>query len=144
MKILIALLALGISSLTMACTDFSGTFENQDTKEIHQIVQADCTLLQFIENEETTDVKVDGNYHQTLNQDVLVNGQKHGVLQVSKSARFGESELFVDTKLHTEVDGTTEDSEKNAIMILNADGNLMTKQSFPNGQIETITNKRIQ
>ena len=144
MKILTALLALGFSSLTIACTDFSGTFENQDTKESYEMIQTDCSFLQFKDNNQTTEIIVDGNYHLTKTQDILVNGVKHGTLEVSQSARFGETELFLDSKQHTEVDGTIQDAEINSIMTLNADGNLVTKQSSGNGQIETAINKRIK
>ncbi len=99
MKILIALIAAGFSTLTIACTNFSGTFENQDTKDIQKIIQNDCDLIKFQEADKTTSVIVDGTYHQTLNEDIIVNGVKHGVIQVFQSARFGTTELFLDSKL---------------------------------------------
>lgn len=143
MKILIALIAAGFSTLTIACTNFSGTFENQDTKEIQKIIQSDCGLIKFQEADKTTSIIVDGTYHQTLIEDIIVNGVKHGVIQVSQSARFGETELFLDSKLHTEVDEAIEDAETNATLTLNADGDLVTVQSSENGQIETIISKRL-
>jgi hypothetical protein len=143
MKILIALIAAGFSTLTIACTNFSGTFENQDTKDIQKIIQNDCDLIKFQETDKTTSVIVDGTYHQTLNEDIIVNGVKHGVIQVFQSARFGTTELFLDSKLHTEVDEAIEDAETNAILTLNSDGDLVTVQSSEDGQIETIISKRL-
>ena len=107
------------------------------------VISVIISIKKFQEADKTTSVIVDGTYHQTLNEDIIVNGVKHGVIQVFQSARFGTTELFLDSKLHTEVDEAIEDAETNAILTLNSDGDLVTVQSSEDGQIETIISKRL-
>ena len=143
MKLLLAMTMLTMSSLGLACTNFSGTYQVQGD-DAYQIIQDGCSTLTMINPQLTASVVADGNYHQTITQDVVINGQVLGQVTLSHRASFGTTDLALDTKAHFEVMGQVQDQETKSINTLNASGDLVSVSTYEDGHSETTIAKKIR
>lgn len=142
MKLLLAMTMLTMSSLGLACTNFSGTYQVND--EVNQISQNGCSTITMITPQVTATVVVDGSYHQTLIQDIVVEGQVLGKVTLSHRASFGIADLALDTKAHFEMMGQVQDQETKSVNTLNAAGDLVSVSTFEDGHTETTIAKKLK
>lgn len=142
MKFLIAMSVLAFSSITLACTDFSGTYQSQDQEM--QVVQSGCESLVLVTPDASLTIIADGNFHQTLTQDIVVHGETLGKMVLFHKAQFESAQVAIDTRIHFEMNGTVEDQEVKTMNSLNAAGDLVSVSTYADGHSETTTAKRIK
>lgn len=68
MKLLIALCFSLFASVTMACTDFTGNYRNQQN-EVYSLQQSGCASVAIIDNEGTNTIIADGQFRLTEETD---------------------------------------------------------------------------
>jgi hypothetical protein len=132
------------SMSAFACTNFSGTYRFPNENNNYQLVQNGCQSIQLISHDYTVSVVADNAYHETLNQDIEIAGQKIGVMLLSHRARFGASELFLDTKAHIEMAGQVQNQETSTVNTLLANGDLQSVATFEDGHQETTIGSKIK
>lgn len=146
MKLAILAFALSFSTLTFACPNFSGvySYDNDLDKLETTIVQHGCESMDMINSDQTVSFIIDGAYHQTIDQDIVIEGQTIGHMNVSHRAIFNNSDLILDTKAHIEAMGQIQDEEIKSVNSLLPNGNVKTVTTYKDGHQETTIAKRIR
>jgi hypothetical protein len=147
MKLLLTLSLLGLSSMALSCTDFSGTYLDEKDSSQVQIIQTGCESISSIDRLNTLVMIIDGEYHQVLSQEVTSdNGTVLGKVVISERGNFGTRELFLDIKSHVELaDGSlVDDQETKAVATLNSEGDMESVNTQADGKVERSVLKRIK
>jgi hypothetical protein len=144
MKTFIALLALGFSTLTFACTDLSGTYQDQESGSNYQVTQSGCSSVNFTLQDMEMVITVDGKFHEVMNLEITTEDGSHASIILSASANFVGSELLMDMKTRTEFDGKVEIEESKSVTSLTAEGDITTTTTSEDGTVETTVDKRVK
>ena len=148
MKLLLTLSLLCLSSMALACPDFSGTYylNEEESKQV-KIVQIGCETITSIFSTNTLVLIIDGKYHETYSGLVSSDdGTVLGKVVISELGNFGTTELFYDVKTHVEfVNGSTlQDKVEKSVMTINAEGDLESVMTKEDGTFERSILKRIK
>lgn len=145
MKKLLAIMFMSFSFTTFACTDFSGKFQfpvpEGEEPVITTIVQTGCEAIQM----DNIYIKVDNNYHEVLNEDVVIEGQVVGHMVVTAKALFNTNKLFLDQTLVLEFMGETQTKHVKSVNALLGNGDFVTVQTDEEtGETMTMVGKRVR
>lgn len=143
MKFLITSFALVFSSMTLACTNFSGTFAYPWNPKF-QIIQTGCESLQLNNDARNLTILTDGKFHETFNENVEVGGEVVGKIITFHKASFTQSELLLDTVENWEVLGDVGTSSTTSVNTMLENGDLKTDMTLEDGQVRTGIAKRIK
>lgn len=143
MKLFIALIALVASSVSFACTNFSGTYQNTDGTTF-QIGQIDCEYVNVAQTDLNLAIKTDGVLHQVAAQDIIIEGQIVGKVVVTAIAQFGATELFLNINFKVESQGQSQTYNTKSVNTLNANSDLVSVATFQDGHTETSTSHRVR
>lgn len=143
MKLFIALIALAASSVSFACTDFSGTYLNTDGITF-QVGQIGCEYVNVAQTDLNFAIKTDGLLHQVASQNIIIDGQVVGRVEVTASAEFGATELFLNVNFRVESMGQTQSHSTKSVNTLNASRDLVSVATYEDGHIETTISTRVK
>ena len=140
MKSLILISVALISSSVFACTDFSGSYKDQEGN-VSTITQVGCESIKFLSGGDTSsyDMLVDGKEHLLLK---LVIGSS--TLTVNAKANFENSILKINTIGISETDGNTDTSYAELITSLDDNGDLVNSQTNDDGTTDVTVLNRIK
>ena len=142
MKFLIIALATIFSASALACTDFSGTFRNDDGS-ISTITQNACESLTITQDQISYTLINDGKSHLSLEHDLVIDGRVVGHFQMYSSMSFVDSTIVVDTTMNVvDMSGSQTDTS-HAVSSLNSDGDLVSLETN-NGETKTTTTFRVK
>ncbi len=149
MKLLLALSLLTFSMLALSCTDFSGTFKEPKDGTEAQIIQAGCSTLTIVSEKQTSVFNLDGAYHEFFSQDIIIEGQVVAKMKGSSRANFEADKLILDIKLHIESSVSNspdlnKDEVTRNVVSLNADNDLVSVTTRPDGTTDTAISKRVK
>lgn len=145
MKKLIAIIFISFSFTTLACTDFSGRFQFPEPAGegpgITTIVQIGCEAIQM----DNIYVLVDNNYHEVLNEEVVIEGEVVGHVVITAKAFFDERKLFLDQTLTLYFLGETQTKHVQTVNALLNNGDFESIQTdVETGETITMIGQRIR
>jgi hypothetical protein len=144
MKLFIAFIALTLSTITFACTDFSGIYQNQKDNSVFTIVQTGCETIGLTEDGLSFVINADGISRQVGSSDVIQNGEVVGHKTVYASATLGALDVNWNFTYLLESKVVTMRVSQEVVSTLNLDGDLVTTSKTEGGNPEITIFKRVK
>ncbi len=142
MKILIALSALVMSSVTFACTDFTGEYQTENLT-YYSIVQNGCESMDVVDESGSNQMIFDGIERKMYDYDIVVDGQVIAHISVYLSSKMvGEKWVYQERDVYVYKSGEVEEEKKWAEVSFNAETDLLTVLHNADGSIEQFVDIR--
>jgi hypothetical protein len=126
-----------------ACVNFSGKYQDPRDLSTFEIVQTACEHLKIITQENEISFKVDGNFHRTIEEEIVIDGEKVGTFFVSHKAIFGNVDVHIESLAHYEVNGKAEDHLFKDDSSLNSNGDIVSNSELDGRSVETVIMKKL-
>jgi hypothetical protein len=134
LKLLIILPFLVLSSVALACTDFTGTYRDLENASEVQIIQTKCTSVTTISDGATVVMAIDGKFN------ILSYEEPVTVLY---RAVFESNNLVIDFRIHLDLSDVSTDQVSNVVFSLDSNNDLLTVTTQPDGTVVTLRQTRI-
>lgn len=146
MKALLFILVLGISSVSMACTDFSGEYYDEEDGTYFAISQNACESIDYIYDEGTVSIAADGKEYLINQYDIVVEeGKVLATVEVYQSNKFVKEKLITTARSQTTYTSGSVDTEKGwSESTLAKNRDMVSIVHNSNGSIEKAINKRVK
>ena len=142
MKLLIVYSLAFMSTLSMACTDFSGDYQTAE-QTYYSITQKQCESMDVIDQAGTNKMIFDGVERLIYDYDLIVEGQLIAHIQVFLNSKMeSEKGIYNEKDVYVYPNGKTETEIKWAEVSLNEESNLLTVLHKADGSTETFVDIR--